>query len=91
MSNKAAIKLANVELSEINVKVSYVITCFMCDKNLLLEAQTPNATFDEVVNFATSQGWHSYETDDETCGAACPECIKEVRENLTETTEGPTA
>lgn len=91
MSNKAVMKLANIELSEISVKVNYIITCFMCNKNLLLTTKTPDASFDEVVNFAKSEGWHSYETDDETCGAACPDCIKEVSENLTEATEEPAA
>ncbi|MGE6433118.1 hypothetical protein [Shewanella baltica] len=82
-------KLANVDMSEISVQAVYVINCFMCVNTLHLDAGI-GAVGDAAV-IAASQGWHSYETDNETCSAACPNCIKEVRENLTETTEEPTA
>ena len=70
-------KLANVDLSEIRVVSLYVITCFMCEKQLHLAA----SEIDASVGDAASQGWHSFETSDESCSVACPSCIKEAQEN----------
>ncbi|AVI66966.1 hypothetical protein CKQ84_14330 [Shewanella sp. WE21] len=84
-------KLANIELSEIRITALYVVTCFTCGKELRIESREAEITVSDAVSMVSAQGWHSYETDNETCSAACPNCIKEVRENLTETTEEPTA
>ncbi|MGL4545508.1 MAG: hypothetical protein ACRCUU_08075 [Plesiomonas sp.] len=77
-------KLANVELSEIRITALYVITCFMCGKELRMESRTSTATVRNAVDMAAAEGWHSYETAHETCSAACPDCIKEVQENEVE-------
>ncbi|MGI2144475.1 hypothetical protein [Shewanella frigidimarina] len=77
-------KLANIELSEIRVVTFYVITCFMCDKQLHLAASEIEASVGDAAAMAASQGWHSYETSDESCSVACPRCIKEVQENQEE-------
>lgn len=74
-------KLANVDLSEIRVVSLYVITCFMCEKQLHLAASEIDASVGDAAAMAASQGWHSYETSDENCSVACPNCIKEAQEN----------
>ncbi|MGI2124443.1 hypothetical protein ACRN9J_20090 [Shewanella baltica] len=74
-------KLANVELSEIRVVSLYMITCFMCEKQLHLAASEIDASVGDAAAMAASQGWHSYETSDESCSVACPSCIKEAQEN----------
>ena len=74
-------KLANVELSEIRVVSLYVITCFMCEKQLHLAASEIDASVGDAAAMAASQSWHSYETSAESCSVACPSCIKEAQEN----------
>lgn len=74
-------KLANVELSEIRITALYVITCFMCGKELRMESRTSTATVKDAVDMAAVEGWKSYKTAHETCSAACPDCINEVYEN----------
>lgn len=74
-------KLANVDMSEIRVVSLYVITCFMCEKQLHLAASEIDASVGDAAAMAASQGWHSYETSDESCSVACPSCIKEAHEN----------
>ncbi|WP_413472342.1 hypothetical protein [Shewanella baltica] len=77
-------KLANVDLSEIRVVSLYVITCFFCEKPLHLAASEIDASVGDAAAMASSQGWHSYETADESCSVACPSCIKEAQENEAE-------
>lgn len=74
-------KLANIDLSEIRVVSLYMITCFMCEKQLHLAASEIDASVGDAAAMAASQGWHSYETSDESCSVACPSCIKEAQEN----------
>ncbi|GIU45459.1 hypothetical protein [Shewanella algidipiscicola] len=74
-------KLAHVDLSEIRVVSLYVITCFMCEKQLHLAASEIDASVGDAAAMAASQGWHSYETADESCSVVCPSCIKETQEN----------
>jgi hypothetical protein len=75
-------QLANIDMSEISVQAVYVICCFMCDQELSLSAEIGAVGDAGVV--AASQGWHSYETSDESYSVACPSCIKEVQQNEAE-------
>lgn len=77
-------KLANIELSGIRVVSLYVVTCFMCENQLHLAASEIDASVGDAAAMAASQGWHSYETADETCSVACARCIKEAQENEAE-------
>lgn len=77
-------KLANIDACEIKVATVYVITCFMCDKELHLAATAIDSNVGDAAAMAATQGWHSYQTDDESCSIACPSCIKEVQENEAE-------
>ncbi|MCU8013664.1 hypothetical protein [Shewanella sp. SM74] len=77
-------KLANIELSEIRVVSVYVITCFMCENQTHFAASEIDASVGDAAAMAASQGWHSYETADESCSVACPRCIKEAQENEVE-------
>lgn len=77
-------KLAHIELSEIRVVSLYVVTCFMCENQLHLAASEIDASVGDAAAMAASQGWHSYETADETCSVACARCIKEAQANEAE-------
>ncbi|WP_338725717.1 hypothetical protein V8687_18390 [Shewanella baltica] len=81
-------KLANIELSEIRVVSLYVATCFMCENQLHLAASEIDASVGDAAAMAASQGWHSYETADETCSVACARCIKEAQDNEKEREAG---
>ncbi|MGL6124625.1 MAG: hypothetical protein ACRC1W_16880 [Shewanella sp.] len=75
-------KLTNIDPAEITVIAVYVLTCYMCDKQLHLA--TEDCSVGDVAFSAATQGWHSYQTADESCSIACPSCIKEVQENEAE-------
>lgn len=71
-------KLANVHASEIAIEAVFVFTCFMCNRVLYIGADV--GTVADAAGHAAAQGWHSYDTPDESCACACPSCIKEVME-----------
>ncbi|MCL1050364.1 hypothetical protein L2755_12095 [Shewanella abyssi] len=73
-------KTRDIEPTEIEVMSVFVITCFMCSEKHYVSLVK---SVSEAIQSASKEGWHGYETDDETCSTACPKCIKEARENET--------
>jgi hypothetical protein len=71
-------ELANIDTTEIKAVTVYLVPCFMCEKELYV---TADCNIGDVAHRAAAQGWHSYQTADETCSIACPTCIAEVTEN----------
>lgn len=72
-------KLDRVDVNEITIQAVYIINCFMCNNQLHISAEVGAAS--DAAAMAASQGWHSYETADESCSVACPSCIKEAQAN----------
>ncbi|NRD73235.1 hypothetical protein HQQ94_08260 [Shewanella sp. VB17] len=81
-------KLFNVDPTEVEVLTVFAINCFMCANTHYVQRER---TVGDAINSAAKDGWHGYEIDSETCSAACPTCIQEVKENeaenFTETVE----
>ncbi|PKG74821.1 hypothetical protein CXF86_11055 [Shewanella sp. GutCb] len=74
-------KIRDIEPTEIEVMSVFVITCFICSEKHYISLVK---SVSEAINSATKEGWHGYETTDETCSTACPKCIKEAQDNETE-------
>lgn len=72
-------KLSNIDVAEIKVTAVYMLSCFMCSKELHVNSEIGSTG--DVAMYAATKGWHSYETADEHCSIACPSCIQEVKEN----------
>ncbi len=71
--------LTDIDAGEIQVVTMYVISCFLCDATVHVEA---NGNYiSDAMNVAAANGWHGYTTEDETCSTCCPKCLAEVAAN----------
>lgn len=71
-----------LDSSDLTVETVYVLHCQLCEAELRLSAEVGSAR--DAALMAGGHGWYGYETNDESCGCACAECISEVREGEAE-------